>query len=190
MIKDIIDFDKQVFLFLNNLGTDMWDPFWIFISNKIWMFLLITPIILYFFYKEKGAKSWHAILMLIICFASTDLIHVHLFKNVFMRLRPCWDPDIAPFARVLVDKGGLYGFVSGHAVNSAAIVSFFLLSSTRIYPLVKYFLIFWVFLVSYSRIYLGKHYLLDVVCGVFLGFLIAFIFFKLYNRIFIKKIEK
>jgi undecaprenyl-diphosphatase len=189
MIKNIIDLDKKLFLFLNNLGTEFWDFFWIFISNKLWMFLLISPIILYSFFREKGSKAFYAIFMLIICFAVTDLIHVHLFKNIFVRLRPCWDPEIAPFSRVLVDKGGWYGFVSGHAANSAAIVSFFLLSSRRIYPLVKYFLIFWVFLVSYSRIYLGKHYVLDVLCGMILGLLIASFFFKLYDRIFIEKIK-
>ncbi|MAQ69980.1 MAG: phosphatase PAP2 family protein [Flavobacteriales bacterium] len=189
MIKSIVDLDRKIFLFLNNLGIEFWDPFWIFISNKWWMFLLIAPIILGSFFREKGSKSFYAIFMLIICFAVTDFIHVHLFKNVFLRLRPCWDPEIAPLSRVLVNKGGLYGFVSGHAANSAAIVAFFLFTTKRTYPLVKYFLIFWVLLVSYSRIYLGKHYLLDVLCGMFLGFLIAFFFFKLYNIFFVEKCE-
>ena len=189
MIKNIIDLDKKVFLFLNNLGTEFWDSFWIFISNKLWMFLLITPIILYSFFREKGSKSLYAILMLLMCFAFTDLIHVHLFKNVFLRLRPCWDPEIAPSSRVLVEKGCLYGFVSGHAANSAAIVAFLLFTTKKIYPLVKYFLIFWVLVVSYSRIYLGKHYLLDVLCGILLGVLIAFFFFKLYDKLCVKKCE-
>tara|TARA_B100001996_G_C18209965_1_gene419501 strand:- start:157 stop:543 length:387 start_codon:yes stop_codon:yes gene_type:complete len=124
-------------------------------------------------------------MFLLICFGLTDFIHVHFFKDVFLRLRPCWDPDIATISRILVDKGGLYGFVSGHAANSTAIVTFFLLSIRNINKWIKYILIFWIFLVSYSRIYLGKHYPLDVFFGIILGFLIACVIFRVF--IFIKK---
>ena len=183
MFRTIIDIDKSLFLFLNNLGTESWDPFWLFISNKIWMFLLITPVILALYYKQERRNMIYSLFILLLCFGITDWVHVHLFKNIFMRLRPCWDPEIAPFSRILVDKGGLYGFVSGHAANSAAIVSFMLISLKHVHVLVKYGLVIWVFLVSYSRIYLGKHYLLDVIFGILVGFLIAQIVFKICQHI-------
>ena len=179
MLDKIINFDKALFLFLNNLGTENWDPFWIFISNKLWMFCLLAPIILFYNFYNHGKRGIYFIFILLICFAITDLIHVHVFKNVFMRLRPCWDSEIAPFSRVLIGKGGMYGFVSGHAANSAALVTFFLLSCKQIHRSIQYTLIIWILLVSYSRIYLGKHYPLDVIFGVILGFLIALLFFKL-----------
>ena len=186
MIKNIIDLDKNLFLFLNNLGSETWDYFWIFISDKTWMFSLLIPIILFYYYKYEGRQAIYGIITLIICISLTDLVHVHLFKNLFMRLRPCWDPDIAPLTRILVDKGGEYGFVSGHAANSAALVSFFLFYFKHIHNFVKYGLIMWVLFVSYSRIYLGKHYPLDVVFGIMLGFLIGFGIFKIYT-LYIKK---
>ena len=125
-----------------------------------------------------------------VCFLSpfsanffNDLIHLHCFKNVFMRLRPCWDPEIANLSRIVVDKGGLYGFVSGHAANSTAIVSFFLLQLQKRNWLLTYGLIFWLFLVSYSRIYLGKHFPLDVLFGAFLGLSVAYSMNRVFNYI-------
>jgi len=103
-----------------------------------------------------------------------------------MRLRPCWDPQISDVCRAVVDKGGLYGFVSGHAANTTAIVVFFLLSYKKkgLNNFINYLLIAWVVLVSYSRIYLGKHYPLDVICGIFLGLVIAYFLF--YSHQYIK----
>ena len=100
-----------------------------------------------------------------------------------MRLRPCWDPEIASLSRIVVDKGGLYGFVSGHAANSTAIVSFFLLQLQKRNRVLTYGLIFWLFLVSYSRIYLGKHFPLDVFFGALLGFIIAHVMCRVFNYI-------
>ena len=34
MLEKIIKLDQEIFIFLNNLGTDFWDPFWIFISDQ------------------------------------------------------------------------------------------------------------------------------------------------------------
>ena len=183
MIDKILEIDRTFFLFLNNLGTSSWDPFWIIISNKICMFFVLSSIILFSLFKHKQQAKYiiYTMIFMILCICLTDLVHVHMFKNTFMRLRPCWDPEISSLTRIIEGKGGYYGFVSGHSANSAALVSFFLLSYRNTHWLVKYTLITWVFLVSYSRIYLGKHYTLDVLFGMLLGFLIGFIVFKLYH---------
>ena len=182
MIDRLIEIDKALFLYLNNLGVDRWDPFWMFISDRTSMFFLISPIIIFYLIKIEERKAWLSVLMLIICISITDLIHVHLFKNLFMRLRPCWDPEISNLCRIVVGKGGLYGFVSGHAANTASIVAFFLITKkNNTNKFFVFMLLLWLVLVSYSRIYLGKHFPLDVICGIILGFLIALILSKLYK---------
>ena len=191
MINKILDIDKLLFLFLNNLGTPSWDPFWLLVSNKLCMFFILTCVIFYYSYKSKYEYK-HIIYLLILligCLALTDQI-VNIFKNSFMRLRPCYDPEVLSyFPRILVDCAGEYGFVSGHAATSTSIVTLFILCYRSIHRVVKYALISWVFIVSYSRIYLGKHYMLDVLFGMLLGFLIGFIIFKLYH-FYIKKNNK
>jgi undecaprenyl-diphosphatase len=46
------------------------------------------------------------------------MLSFHAFKEVFHRLRPCYDPSISHLIHTVGKKGGgLYGFVSSHAAN-------------------------------------------------------------------------
>ena len=71
-----------------------------------WMFCLLTPIILFYTFYNHGKKSIYLVFILLICFCVTDLIHLHMFKNFFERLRPCWDEGVAPLSRIVIGKGG------------------------------------------------------------------------------------
>jgi undecaprenyl-diphosphatase len=84
--------------------------------------------------------------------------------------------------------GGKYGFFSSHASNNAALalLSWFFLR--KFYPRLKWILIGCVALIGLSRIYLTVHYLSDVLCGVIWGILWAFVFWKLYQQFFTKKL--
>ncbi|TFG73941.1 MAG: phosphatase PAP2 family protein, partial [Flavobacteriales bacterium] len=34
MFENLLHLDKELFLFLNHLGNESWDGFWLFLSNK------------------------------------------------------------------------------------------------------------------------------------------------------------
>lgn len=107
-----------------------------------------------------------------------------LFKDTVCRLRPCHAlPDVHLFRE---GCGGQYGFVSSHAANAFALVMFFWFryrrknSSThaRIVPIC---LLVWAVLVCYSRIYLGKHYPGDILCGALFGLLVGWFVWWIIN---------
>jgi undecaprenyl-diphosphatase len=79
--------------------------------------------------------------------------------------------------------GGRYGFVSSHAANLAGLLAFlfpYLIVQKRVF----YLLLSYVFIVCYSRIYLGVHYPTDIFCGALLGVSIAFLARKyMFNKI-------
>ena len=68
-------------------------------------------------------------------------------------------------------RGGKYGFVSSHAANYIALL-------TLVYGLIQEYwmriiLVLIILIILYSRVYLGVHYVSDVICGAILGYLIA-----------------
>ena len=76
-------------------------------------------------------------------------------------------------------RGGKYGFVSSHAANAFGVVTFLSLLFRR--KSLTLGLLFWAFLHSYTRIYLGVHFPGDIVCGGLLGALVGWAVFRLYG---------
>ena len=181
MIESIINFDKNLLIKLNNLGTEKFDSIWIFLTSTKASIPLVI-LILYLTYKKYNNKSYQILLLFLSCICLSDIISVNCFKNVFMRYRPCYDPEIENLVRVVKNKGGLYGFVSSHATIFFSVLTIFRL----LFPENKITLIIltmWTLIVCYSRIYLGKHFPLDIVFGWLIGFLIASTTYYLYKII-------
>ncbi|MCS5663408.1 MAG: phosphatase PAP2 family protein [Flavobacteriales bacterium] len=181
MLDKLLQWDQDLFLLLNGAGSKSFDSFWVFISgtkSAIPLFIFIIFLLI----KKHGKSFWQGLILILIVVSLADLSSVHCFKNVFMRLRPCHDPELADQIRLLVSKGGLYGFVSSHAANFFAIAGIVsaLLSERKYLP---YLLYSWATLVAYSRIYVGKHYPLDIIGGALLGFVIAKVTWCLIKKI-------
>ena len=181
MIDKLLKYDTELFLFLNNLGFETWDALWLMITNK-WIFgSLLGVSLLFLFYKKLGLK---ALLLLILVTALmitfTDQI-TNVFKRGFERPRPCGEGYLIDQMRFIAVRCGKYGFFSGHSSNSMAVAIFagFLLRSY--YKSLVYILILISLVVAYSRIYVGVHYPLDIVCGLAFGAISGFLFYKLAN---------
>jgi len=79
---------------------------------------------------------------------------------------------------------GKYGFFSAHASNSIAVSVFlFKLFSNNNYTVLNYFLLLWVIVFSYSRIYLGVHYPLDIIFGLIVGFVFGILSYKIAEKL-------
>jgi undecaprenyl-diphosphatase len=170
--------DQQLLLFLNSLNSPFWDNVMYAISEKLVWAPLYLAILVYLGVKFKK-KLLVIILFIIIGITLTDQISVHLFKNVFQRLRPCHEPALEGMVHLVKDQcGGRYGFVSSHAANSfyVALISLLLIWK-RWFSIA---MIVWAAVVGYSRIYLGVHYPGDVICGSLLGALVGWGIYKLY----------
>jgi len=100
--------------------------------------------------------------------------------QVFAHPRPTHYPGIMEQVRTLYNyTGGKYGFISGHATNCFGFASFtVLLFRNKPYSIVA---ISWAVMVSYSRIYLGVHFLSDIVGGMISGIIVGFFIYKLYH---------
>ncbi|NAS29790.1 phosphatase PAP2 family protein [Flavobacteriaceae bacterium R38] len=183
MLEQLIEYDKELFLFLNNLGVAFWDPFWLFMSDK-WGAIPLYATLLILSFKKVGWKSTLLILVMVALMITAADQLANAFKYGFERLRPCHDETILDKVRLVKSRcGGKFGYFSAHAANSFTAVTFF---SLLLKPYIKWFpllLVTWGLLVSYSRIYLGVHYPIDIITGMSFGLIIGWTFFKLRTYI-------
>jgi len=179
-MNSLLEIDKEILLFLNGMHSPLMDEImWFFSRIPVWIPLYVLLIVFIILTFKK--KSWLIILFVVLLIACSDQTSVHLFKNVFHRLRPSHEPSLQGLLHLVHNyHGGLYGFISSHASNTFALATFLSLLFRR-----KWFswaILIWAGIVSYSRIYLGVHYPGDVVCGALWGVLLAFAFFALYRK--------
>ena len=186
MIDQLLELDTELFLYLNNLGSSTWDGLWLLITNKL-TFVPLYGLLLYLIYKKYGLKTLVVSIFVVAALITyTDQI-TNAFKHGFMRPRPCREEGIAGLVRYVAERCGRYGFFSGHSSNSMAAAIFGGLLLKPHFKKLIYVLIIWSVIVAYSRIYVGVHYPLDIICGLTFGAISGFLFYKL-NRYLIKKI--
>ena len=178
MLEKILSLDTKLFIFLNGLGSETFDGFWLIITKQYsWtpLFLLL----LYLVYKKLGTKQTLFLLLFVaILLVLTDQT-ANLFKNGFQRLRPCNNPEINSFIRIVQSRTS-FSFFSGHATSSMGVAIFLYLIFKKDF---KYFwlLFLWPLIFAYSRIYLGLHYPLDIISGYLCGAILGFLMFQLYQ---------
>jgi undecaprenyl-diphosphatase len=180
MLNKLIEADKDLFLLLNNLGTEPWDAFWMFMSNK-WASIPLYLLLLILCFSKLGWKRTLLVLLSVaLMITATDQL-ANFFKYGVGRLRPCHDDTLFDQMRLVKSYcGGKYGYFSAHAANSFAVATFFILLLKQYFRWIIALLLIWGLLVSYSRIYIGVHFPLDVVTGISIGMLSGWLFQSLY----------
>jgi undecaprenyl-diphosphatase len=178
MLEKILSLDERLFVYLNSLGSETFDGFWLLITKQTtWIPFFI--LLFYFIYKKIGQKqTLYLILFVALLLLFTDQI-TNLFKHTFQRLRPCNNPEIHAIIRIVQSRSS-FSFFSGHAANTMAVATFLYQIFKRNYSYL-WLLFLWPLLFAYSRIYLALHYPLDILSGYFFGALFGFGMFKLYR---------
>jgi undecaprenyl-diphosphatase len=174
-LQNILEIDKEFFLYLNSFHNDFWDTIMLMVTRKETWFAFYA-IIIYFFIRNYRVKSVLILLFLALTILASDQISV-LLKDTFQRLRPVHEPVLEGLVHNVLRKGGMYGFVSSHAANTFAI--FIFTASVFKNRYFSFLLFFWAVLLSYSRIYSGVHYPLDIFGGAVLGLVLGYVFYKL-----------
>lgn len=186
MLDALVEFDQELFLFLNGLGNNTWDGFWMFITNK-WGSIPLYVLLLFLSLKFVGWKRTAILLVFIaLLITCTDQL-ANFFKYGLQRPRPCHEETVFKVMRLVKSYcGGKYGYFSAHAASSMALAVFF----TTVYKVrLKFYvvmLLLWAVLVGYSRIYIGVHYPGDVLTGFFAGIIFGWLFAKMYIFVLLK----
>ena len=170
MIDQLIQWDKALLVALNGSDSDFLDGImWTITKTSTWI-----PLFACLFYAIVRNNKWRGTLLLIgmivLLVTITDQFASGFCKPFFHRLRPAHSPDLASVIDLVRDyRCGSCGFISSHASDTFGVATFFMLLLRSRSATALMFL--YACLSSYSRIYLGVHYPLDILCGALWGVL-------------------
>lgn len=178
-VEKILPYERDLFLCLNNAHSAFGDIFMPIYSGKlVWLpLLLVTLYVL--IYKQK----WREVVLImgaaILLVLLTDYVSASFIKPYFARLRPSHHEDFKAYVMLVNGKtGGQYGFISNHAANGFGLAVFTSLIFRYRYYTISAFL--WALITCYSRIYLGVHFISDVVGGALWGSLAGVFVYYVY----------
>lgn len=146
------------------------------LSSRIPLIPVLVLMLSYVFYRDwrKGLLILGGIALAV---AIVDPLAARVLKPWVGRIRPCH--ELAEVVRTISSCGGRLSFPSNHAANMAAMVT---VVGYR-FPRLLWAGLPLVLAVSYSRVYLGVHYPLDVAAGMVLGGAIGLLVSLLLSRI-------
>lgn len=178
LLENLLEWDRNTFLLLNGCHSNFFDGFMWLISSKT----ILIPSVICLFYvilKDKKKETLLITFGIILTIILSDQISSSIIKPIFERLRPSHEPLLEGLVHIVNGyKGGKFGFVSSHAANSFG----FALFTALIFRYKPYTITIFILalLISYSRIYLGVHYPLDIIGGSLVGLLSASFSYFLY----------
>ena len=185
MLASLAHIDRSLFLFLNGLHGEFFDPIMFWASKTLIWF----PLFVFLFYLVIRSFRWKTIIIVLsvaILVTVSDQL-CNLSKNGFKRLRPSHESSLSSEIHTVNDyKGGTYGFYSAHASNTFAIAVFLLVLFRKKYRFLPFLMICWALFFSYTRIYLGVHYPGDILAGILIGSLLGYLCGKFISYKLIK----
>jgi undecaprenyl-diphosphatase len=158
----IIKVDATISSIINNSGSSLTDDF------MIWMSMygreVVWPVVIVFMSIFAGWKGKKIALILVISFLIIIPLNT-LFKNFFERPRPPVEAQ-----EIHISQETDFAYPSGHAsIVTAGALTLIILFRREKELILSIILACEAALVCISRIYLGDHYLFDVIGGILLG---------------------
>lgn len=160
--------DVAILRFLNlTIASPVLDRLFVYICDfHIWRWPLALIVIALLW--RGGPRGRWMVGAAVVAALIIDPTIYRLFKPLFARVRPCFEPAL-DWVRAVDGCGGRYGFPSSHAANSFGL----LVIAGAFYKTSRYYLIPIAVLVSLGRVYLGVHYPSDVLAGAAYGAMVG-----------------
>jgi len=184
MLEKELIFERPLFFALNGSDSQLLDDFFYLYTYKWTWVIFYLCFLLSFIRRHNWREPVFMLLAVALLVLVCDQTSSHIFKPLFHRLRPTNHPDFKDIVDVFrygdyEYRGSGYGFISGHATNSMGFAVFSALVFRNKFFSVS--ILLFALLMGYSRIYLGRHFISDVVVGWAVGAALGYGIYKLYQ---------
>lgn len=184
--QEIHRLDQDITLWINGFHSDFSDGIWAFLSNiPVWIplyVLIIAFILRRLGWRKGGIVVLSAVLTVVFCSSFS-----YYMKELTERLRPLLDTYMLENSLHVLETGGKYTFFSAHSANAFGLATSTYLglrmdrrAEYKVYAISMYT---WATLVAVSRIFVGKHYLGDVIVGICVGIVVGGLFAWVARRL-------
>lgn len=192
-MDSLLQLDYSIFHFINhtisNSFLDVLLPFLRHANNWIPLYIFVAIYLLY----KYNIEAIKYILYIVLAFALADYISAGIIKPFVARLRPCHSAYLQ-VNLLLGHCGGKWSFPSTHATNHIAIALSIVMANIFTKRWINLCWIIWAIAIGFAQIYVGVHFPSDVLAGIILGSMIAFINWKyilpaiekMYERLLIR----
>lgn len=200
--QEIHHFDQLLTLEINSWNSFITDPIWQFFSDKLVWAPMYAAIIALLFWKLGWKNGLLVLLGALLTFGFCDQFS-NIIKDAVRRIRPLHDEFMKSNGLNILEKGGGYSFFSAHAANSFGLAFSTFIGMKRCLRATSaadtkaadsqsmpkwlkaygWWMYFWAFMVAISRVFVGKHYLGDVLVGILVGSLAGYTFARLASTL-------
>ena len=180
-MSSLNEIDHQLTLAINGSDSLFWDNVMYTVTDTFSWTLVIIVLLAIIFKNNTWKEALMVYVAMILLIVVADRICSGIVKPLVARWRPTQDPQLMYLVDVVRGyRGGRFGFFSGHACNTMCMAMFlsWLFRSTK----VTLTLFFWSLSTTFTRLYLGVHYLGDVCVGFIVGAILGFGFYWLMEH--------
>lgn len=158
--SDLTSFQQSVFSFISRLRNPRLNTFMLIVTktaNPLPTFALTLTLTLILLFKHQKKEALFSFLLIL----STTGTNI-LLKQIYLRERPSFNS--------LIEETG-FSFPSGHSMISLAIALLLIYLCLQFFShrfityVFSFFLLIYVFLIGFSRVYISVHYVGDVLGG-------------------------
>ena len=187
MLDRLQDIDRAATLAINSLHTPVSDSFWQLMSDvKVWIPFYVA-IIIWLIARLGPRKALVIVLSIVLTIVMCDQL-ANLVKDSAARLRPCYDSFcVQGGLHILERRTGLFGFFSAHAANAFGLAVCAIVGARsdirNRYKGFAAMMIIWAILVAVSRVFVGKHFLGDILAGSVVGSILGYLTARLARQI-------